>query len=185
MVARCLILMSILINCLVYKSYAFQTDDSLARNHQEITFSGSILKVNTDYANIYSASYAYQFRINKRFEIGPSAFLSNYDINNFDKFYLLGLRAQLKFYFGDLLKSNNLLVNSLYANSKVGFSFGLKETNFNNSDQYILGLGTSIFNLKNRKKINFEIGASEISLRNNNYKIFENVITFGLSFNFL
>lgn len=164
--------------CFYVNGYCYQQNDTITFKHSEITFESSFLKNN----NSYSASYSYLLKLNKRLELGPQLYLATYDIDNLGRFYPLSLRGHIKFYFGDLLKMEANWINQLYATSKLGLAYELKDKNFINSDQYICGFGTTIKRLSNKRTVNFEIGGTEVALNRNNTKFFKNLITFGLNY---
>lgn len=165
-----------------FQSYSFQKSDTLTYNHKEITFETSYLKDNDVNSSSYSAAFSYLFKLNKRLELGPQVYLASYNIDELGRFYPLSLRGHIKFYFGDLLKKDSKWINQLYATSKFGLAYELKDKNFINSDQYILGLGTSFIYFKNKKSMNLEIGASEVALYRNSEKFFQNLFTIGLNY---
>ena len=165
-----------------FQSYSFQKSDTLTYNHKEITFESSYLKENDINSSSYSAAFSYLFKLNKRLELGPQVYLASYHIDGLGRFYPLSLRGHIKFYFGDLLKKDSKWINQLYATSKFGLAYELKSKNFINSDQYILGLGTSVIYFKNKKSMNLEIGASEVAFKRNSEKFFQNLFTIGLNY---
>jgi hypothetical protein len=165
-----------------FQSYSFQKSDTLTYNHKEITFETSYLKDNDVNSGSYSAAFSYLFKLNKRLELGPQLYIASYNINELGRFYPLSLRGHIKFYFGDLLKKDSKWINQLYATSKFGLAYELQDENFINSDQYILGLGTSVIYFKNKKSMNLEIGASEVAFKRNSEKFFQNLFTIGLNY---
>ena len=122
--------------------------------------------------------------MNKRLELGPQLYIASYNIDTLGRFYPLALRGHIKFYFGDLLKKEAKWINQLYATSKFGLAYELKDKNFRNSDQYIMGLGTVINVFKNKTPLIFEVGASEIALYRNEKRFFRNALTFGFNYRF-
>ena len=165
------------------KSHSFQKSDSLTNNHKEITFESSSFLTNNN-NNSYSASFSYLYKLNKRFELGPQLHVAAYNIDGLGKFYPLSLRGHVKFYFGDLLKMKKKFINQLYATSKVGLTYELKDSSFKNYDQYLLGFGSTVFLLKNKNTLNFEMGASEVSFNRNSSTVFLNTFTFGVNYKF-
>jgi hypothetical protein len=180
MVARLFLTIAIIILTSI-DSFSFQKVDTLTSNHKEFTLETSFFNSNNVSSNGYSTSFSYLFKLNKRLELGPQIFLSSYNIDDLGKFYPIGLRGHIKFYFGDLINKDLNFFKNVYTFSKVGVAYELKDQNFMNSDQYILGFGKSIFYTKNKKAINFEIGSSEVALKRNNLKYFKNLITIGLN----
>lgn len=173
----------ILLSALSIKSYSFQKSDSLSYNHLEVTYETSFLDNNNNNGSL-SAAFSYLFKLNKRLEIGPQLYIASYKIDSLGRFYPLALRGHIKFYFGDLLKREEKWINQLYATSKFGLAYELKDKNFINSDQYIMGLGSVISIFKNKTPLIFEIGASEIALYRNEKKFFRNALTIGFNYKF-
>ena len=165
-------------------SYSFQQLDSLTFNHKEVTFETSFLKNNKANSGSYSAAFSYLFKISKRLELGPQLSIASYNIDSLGRFYPLALRGHIKYYFGDLLKMKPEWINKLYATSKFGLAYELKDKNFINSDQYIGGIGTEIIFFKNKTPVIFEFGVSEIALYRNDKKFFRNAFTVGVNYKF-
>lgn len=177
-------LLFLILVVLSLKSFSFQKIDTLTYNHKEITFETSYLEDNNVNSGSLSAAFSYLFKINKRLEMGPQLYLATYKINDLGKFNPLSLRGHIKFYFGDLLNKEARWINQLYASSKLGLAYELNDKNFKNSDQYIMGLGTSIIYFKKNKIMNMEIGVSEVDFKRNNDTFFQNVFTFGFNYKF-
>lgn len=167
-----------------FKTYSYQKSDTLTFNHKEVTYETSFLNNNIVNNLSLSAAFSYLFKLNKRFELGPQLYIASYNIDSLGRFYPLAIRGHIKFYFGDLLNREEKWINKLYATSKFGLAYELKDKNFINSDQYIGGVGTEIIFFKNKTPVIFEFGVSEIALYRNDKKFFRNAFTVGVNYKF-